>query len=267
MMRAHFEKLRKAIWILKQPLTRKPTIVGTPVSDLFVWRCDESWETFFELTDIAGLFAEDAPGATRHAMLYTYDDKGAPLLEKRLEVAPNRRQTIALAEFLPRSHGGIGTFCIFHSHTPSSVSELGSFISERGYVSYRYRRAPLRAYVHGNLDAIALHPQAGAQLLGSGSLLMREYRVQHELRGPARYDVGLVNPSRSRKMLTCRVVDARSGSPLQSLRAQLAPGGCHVFSVDVDSQRASRVVIASSLVMPRPVIFRISNQQVDVFHG
>ncbi len=62
-----------------------------------------------------------------------------------------------------------GTFSIFHSHTPKEVTELGSFLTERGYVSYCYKGAPLRSYVHGNLDAIAQYLDGKMQLLGARS--------------------------------------------------------------------------------------------------
>ena len=58
-MKDFIKRLKKAPWSFKQPLTKMPKYLGTPVSDLFVWRNSKDWNTFFELTDIAGMFDDN----------------------------------------------------------------------------------------------------------------------------------------------------------------------------------------------------------------
>ena len=261
------EKLRRALWTFKQPLTKRPELTGAPVSDLFVWRNAADWKTFFELTDISGLFIDREEMSRRYVTLFFFDNKGTLFLEKRLDMVPNQRQTLNLSVFLSKSESFFGTFCVFHSYTPKVVSDLGSFIAERGYVSYCYNGAPLRTYVHGNLDAIAQLPNKRLQPLGGGSLRAREYRLQHELLGPALYEVGIVNPTSRNQRLSCQVLSARSGEVFGTQEAQLRPRGSHVFPIQVDQSQPSRIVINSHLVMARPLVFRIRQQQIDVFHG
>lgn len=261
------EMLRRALWTFKQPLAQRPELTGAPVSDLFVWRNAADWKTFFELTDISGLFIDREEMSGRYVTLFFFDNKGTLFLEKRLDLLPNQRQTLDLSVFLSKSESPFGTFCVFHSYTPKVVSDLGSFIAERGYVSYRYKDAPLRAYVHGNLDAISLRLDKSVQLLGSSSLRAREYRLQHELLGPALYEVGIVNSTSRNQRLSCQVFSARSGEILGTQEIQLRPKGCHVFQIQVDQSQPSRIVINSHLVMARPLVFRIHNQKMDVFHG
>lgn len=266
-MRHYIERLRRAAWILKQPLTQRPKVSRTPVSDLFVWRSSEDWATFFELTDISGLFVDRSDAADRFATLLFFDDKGTVFLEKRCELTPNQRKTLDLSMLMNGAHSGCGTFCVFHSHTPKAVSDLGSFIAERGYVSYRYGRAPLRSYVHGNLDAVSLWPDGNIQLLGSSSFLSREYRLQHEISGPGTYEIAVVNPNGRRQRITCQLLSTPTGQVLESQQVHLQPRGCHVFRFQVDGSRPRRMVISSHLVMARPLVFRICNQKMDVFHG
>ena len=102
----------------------------------------------------------------RHVTLIFLDKDGALFHKKRVEAICCQRQTLELSSFIPESQGAYGTFCVFHSITPDVVTSLGSYIAERGYVSYRYKENPLRAYVHGNLDAVAMPP--GRTLLQLG---------------------------------------------------------------------------------------------------
>lgn len=266
-MRQYIERLRKSLWTIKQPLTRKPALTRTPVSDLFVWRNSEDWETFFELTDISGLFIDGEMASGRYVTILFFDNNGNLFSEKRFDLIQNQRRTLDLSPLLSKSDSTFGTFCVFHSRTPDAVSDLGSFIAERGYLSYRYGRAPLRSYAHGNLDAISLQPSKTTQLLGSSSLRVREYRLQHELFGPALYEAVVVNPSSRDQYLTCKVLSTRTGGISAMQKVQLRPRAAHIFSAQVEQSQTARVVIDSHLVMARPLVFRIQNKKIDVFHG
>lgn len=263
-MKRYIEKLRRATWSYKQFLTRVPDVAGAPVSDLFVWRNSEEWETFFELTDLQGLFAGlDSAGG--HVTLVLFDCTGQPFLEKTVEIPPGRRITFALSEIIDSRFGHVGTFSVFHAHTPQSVQGLGSHLAERGYVSYRYRSAPLRAYVHGNLDAIARLPDKSLQLLGGQSFRRREYNLQHALGTRGYYELGIVNPTPKKQRIDCRTLSA-SGELLGSQTVDLPPRGSHLFRVAPEDAQ-QRIIMSSRLVMARPLVFHIQNQTMDVFHG
>jgi hypothetical protein len=263
-MKRHIERLRRATWTYKQPLTRVPAITGAPVSDLFIWRNSEEWETFFELTDLPALLA-GPDSAGRNVTLVFFDAAGHPFLEKRVEVTSGRRSTLSLSATIGGSHGPAGTFCVFHAHTPQSLQTLGSYLAERGYLSYRYRGARLRAYVHGNLDAIARLPDQSLQLLGGQSVRRREYSLQHALGMQGSYELGMVNPTPKKQRIVCRTL-AASGKLLGSQAVDLAPRGSHLFRVTPQHEQ-QRIVMSSRLVMARPLVFCIQNQTMDVFHG
>jgi hypothetical protein len=144
---------------------------------------------------------------------------------------------------------------------------MGSFLAERGYVSYRYRDAPLRAYVHGNLDAITQGPDGELQLLGCRGFLSREYSLQHELQPGVVYELGMVNPTSSSQRCICKLVSVHSGKIMGVQPVNLAPGGIQLVPVRADKSEPVRLVIQSHLVMARPLVFRIQNLKLDVFHG
>lgn len=267
MLMQKLERYRRALWTWRQPLTRRPLTSGVPISDLFVWRNSGEWATSFELIDIPGLFSEGDKHADKHATLFLFDQHGRQLLKKRLELLPGRRQTINLAEFLSETNGEMGTFAVFHSSSPSELESIGSFLAERGYVSYRYRDAPLRAYVHGNLDAIAQGADGELQLLGCSGFLSRDYSLQHELQHSAVYELGMVNPTPSAQRCLCQLVSVRSGKIMGVQVVNLPPGGIQLVPVRVDKSEPVRLVIQSHLVMARPLVFRIQNLKLDVFHG
>jgi len=263
-MKTYFERLRRAAWSYRQPLTHVPAATGATVSDLFVWRVSSEWETFFELIDMAGLFAS-VEGTQAKVMLMFFDASGQFLLEKMVDIQPNRRNTLAISEFVGSGHGESGTFSVFHSHTPSNLCAFGSHLAERGYVSYRYLNAPLRAYVHGNLDAVARMPDQSLQLLGGRSFLDREYNLQHSLASNSTYELGIVNSTTQAQRIECRTLYA-DGKLCTSQSVDLAPKGSHFFKVTPEHAQ-QRIVMRSRLVMARPLVFRIQNQKMDVFHG
>jgi hypothetical protein len=263
-MKRHIERVRRATWSYKQPLTCVPAIAGAPVSDLFVWRNSEEWETFFELTNLPALF-EGPDGASGHVTLVLFDAAGQLFCEQTIEITPGRRNTLVLSGIIGSELGSVGTFSVFHANTPQFLQGLGSHLAERGYVSYRYQGAPLRAYVHGNLDAIARLPDQSLQLLGGQGIRCREYNLQHALGTQGYYELGIVNPTPKMQRIVCRTLSA-SGNLLGSHTVELSPRGSHLFRV-VPEQAQQRIVMHSRLIMARPLVFRIENQTMDVFHG
>ena len=265
MIAQKFQRLRRAVWTWRQPLTRLPAIADASISDLFVWRSSDEWQTHFELIDIPSLFED---GHDQHYVtLMFFDAKGRRVSEQRINLQASNRQTVDVSSLVGRTHGEVGTFAVFHSTTPAGIPKLGSFLAERGYVSYRYRDAPLRAYVHGNLDAIARVADGELQLLGGSSFLRREYSLQHELQPGVVYELAMVNPTPAAQRCICKLISVRSGEIINVQVVNLAPGGIQLIPVRADKSEPVRLVIQSHLVMARPLVFRFQNLKLDVFHG
>jgi hypothetical protein len=125
----------------------------------------------------------------------------------------------------------------------------------------------LRAYVHGNLDAISLSADGELQLLGGSSFLRREYSLQHELQPGVVYELGMVNPTSTSQRCIYKLISAHSAKILYVQEVSLPPGGIQLVPVQSDKSESVRLVIQSHLVMARPLVFRIQNLKLDVFHG
>jgi len=261
------ERIRRGLWTYKQPLTHLPRVPEATVSDLFVWRNSQEWKTYFELMDISGMFTDDAAKSDRTVTLMFYDEQGKFLTDSQVALFSNRRITLDLSEFVSNTTSSLGTFCVFHAHTPPEIAHLGSFIAERGYVSYAYRGAPLRSYVHGNLDAVALLTNREIQLLGASSVLTREYRLQCDLAGPTQYEVLFVNSSSSSQRLFCDLVATLDNKSLRSKTLTIQPAGCQALTIGLSDAESARLLIRSKLVMARPLVFGFRDQDFNVFHG
>lgn len=259
--------LTRARWSFMQPLARFPSKYGNPVSDLFVWRKGEDWETYFELTDMVAMYDEGrGKEHSRSVDVVLFNSHGHEIQRQNVSSPIHRRSVLDISALVPTGAGDLGTFCVLHETTPQSMAELGSSLSERGYISFRYKRAPLCAYVHGNLNAASRLPDGRVERLAGSGLLEREFRLQHELRSGFEYEIGVVNPSRKTQAVHCDVLSVAGGHVLKSLSVKLPSGGVHAFPVKPINE-SLRVVLRSQLVMARPLIFSFRDQKLAVLHG
>ena len=262
-MKTYLKKVRLAIWKLGQPLTNIPRNRNAVVSDLFIWRNTSHFHTFFELFSIPSIF--DPKLSSDFATLVIFNSNGDYLSKSHLTLSPGTRHTLRLSDFIPAGSGPYGTFAIFPSHTPTSISSLGSFISERGYVSYQFMEHPLRSFVHGNLDAIASYNDQTFQLLGSTSLLRRNYYLQAHLNHLQKHDIVLVNYSPRPKTVHFDTFTSLN-SLFSSANIVIPPRGCYIHRLP-SASRPLRLTISSRLVMARPLVFSHSDHSLNVFHG
>jgi len=266
MIHHYIEKLRKAAWIIGQPLSRKPSSLDCPISDLFIWRKTQEWETFFELWSLPSLFG-DSDKHDGYVTFQLFNNHGRPLAESKVSYVKGRRQTVRISDLIDNDNSEFGTFAVFHSNTPEVVMTNGSFLAERGYVSYRYCGSPIRSFVHGNLDAIARTPASKLELLGSTGVLMREFRIQHEFYEGSTYELALVNPSPNRQIIQVELVTYPLSDYISCKEILLKSGEAKFVLLEFSGHSQVRVIIKSKLVMARPLIFHIYNKKLDVFHG
>ncbi len=154
------QRIRRAIWTWRQPLTNKPTDRNSSVSDLFVWRSSEEWQTFFELIDIGSLFEENQ--SPRYVTLVIFNDNGILINEKKIILSPNKRQILDVSAAIGRSHGEVGTFAVFHSATPS-------IMTRKWKVHARSTGAFITDIVVFEIEIERISPRASAPVMRSSS--------------------------------------------------------------------------------------------------
>ncbi len=261
------KKILRSPWTWRQTLIGRPYDFNAPISDLFIWRNSAEWQTSFELIDIPRLFVDRKDSVNTDVKIIFFDSSGHQLLSEEIKVLPAIRQTINLASYLRNTNEEIGTFAVFHKFVPSVISSLGSYLSERGYVSYRYQGAPLRSYVHGNFDAIAQNMNGQFQALGGTSFFQRQYRLQFEMTLGSKYQLCLINPTPSEQKFVGKLVSINDGKILCFRPFKLTPRGVYELTFQSEVTEPARVVIESHIIMARPLVFHIQNSKMDVFHG
>jgi hypothetical protein len=269
MKKNNLEKIRKALWTFKQPLTKMPVNAEHAISDMFVWRNSENWKTFFELTDIAGLFIEDRDESSeeRYVTIQFFNVSGKKIHEEHVQLKSNKRLTLDMSKYLGYISDEIGTFCIFHSYIPLAIKDLNSYITERGYLSYKYKDAPLRSYVHGNMDAVQIDEHKRVDTLGGVSFLEREYRIQHEFLALRNYELLFVNHTKKVQSIRCALEGLHNGEFKEVIEQKVVPMGVAKFELYCPEACSYRVIIMSNMVMARPLVCRIHDDKLDVFHG
>lgn len=256
--------LRLASWKIFQPLVAVPSVRDSVVSDLFIWRKSRTFKTCFELTSIPSLFDENT-NYDRSVVIFFFDSEGNKISEHNLSIEPHTRRTLDLCSILPDGCGSHGSFSVFHSHIPDFVRSSDSFVSERGYVGYSYKSSDVVSYAHGNFDAIAYSNNSYLQMLGRQSFRHRAYHLQYILNPQFRYDIIIVNPTNSQQPICCDVLSL-SGQLMHTLKASLNARASHCFRISPELDNF-KVVLRSRLVMARPLVFRLSESSLDVFHG
>ena len=255
------KKAKKAPWVLGQRLTKKPRNPQSVISDLFVWRYNKDWATFFELLDLASLFGEKG----KHQVeIVFFDNHGNKFHKQSIELNGLFRQVLDISKILSelkKLPGDFGTFSIFHKKISNSVMKFHSFIAERGYVSYQYKNSPLRSYLHGNLDAIddSLTPLSGS------SFLNRDYNLQYLLEINKTYEIALINANSKNKKINFKIVGFDNSI---QIKESVIIKSKQVFLLPIkDLSSPSRLIIESKMVMARPVLFSFGIHDVNVFHG
>ncbi len=254
-------KVKKSPWVVGQTLTKKPRNPQAAISDLFIWRYNENWNTYFELLDLAGLFGENGQ---HQADIIFFNNKGEKFHQQSIKLNELCRQVLNISKLLSvltQLPSDYGTFCIFHKEIPNSVLKLQSFIAERGYISYQYKNAPLRSYVHGNLDAIddSLTP------LGGSSFFNRQYNLQYLLMPDKKYELALINASSTNKKIKFKIVEFDNNFQIKEI-ITLKPKQVFVLPIQ-NLSNPSRLIIESKMIMARPVVFCFDDDKMDVFHG
>jgi hypothetical protein len=257
---------RKVKFGLNIPLKvfKKPSDKESVTSDLFPVRNDENWSTEFEFLNLPGLIKGDISFA--HKAIFMFFDKSGNIVgEEEIEISGIGRKTIELTKLLTGDRKKAKAFAVFHK-LDTHANNLGqSFMAERGYTGYKYKKIPTKGYVHGNLDAIS-YANGKIEKLGNYGIRKKIYRVQHLLTGPAEYDFIFTNPTNRKKVKIQPILETKGGKV--NLKPIVIPSlGSYSLNLVVQPNQNSQISFKSSLYLGRPVVFRTTHNSMDVFHG
>lgn len=252
--------------LLNKNLTKIPNEKTAVISDLFPIKKGNEWLTEFELLNVSGLIMGDNNDSEPYVVdFYFYNTKGNLLGSRSITVENIGRKTVKLSELMIGKIKDAATFSVFHPPIYGKTDMAGSFLAERGYSGYEYQNLGVKGYVHGNLDAVAL-VKGEVLPLGNSGLIPRFYTVQHCLRGPSIYEFVFTNPTAKRIKITPNI-SFNENKWFAKDAFFMNPLGSHTFTVEVNENQKAYVRFKSKLYLGRPVVFRVANNSMDVFHG
>ena len=238
------------------------------ISDLFVLRVEDGWETIFECLQLETLLNPSKNGDIQTLNFCFYTKTGQFIKEKKVTLPEEIKTTISinlLVEDLSIQEDGL--FAIFHPQKKYWIRQHDSFLAERGYIGYANSRlGPIKGYVHGNLDAIARSDSLRKDLLlGNYSFFKKEYRLQHSLEPGNKYELYLVNPTLTKQRFN---LVQKTNQKEDRIKVDLPPMGLYKYVKTVDKNEGTTfIIVESKLYLARPVVFKIMPLSFDVFHG
>ena len=268
MIKLLIKKLKRGIWTYRQPLSLKPRNFTEPVSDLFVWRKSSIWQTFFDLYDIGSFYSEEATNKKAGVKIVFFDQTGLKIKDCEVSIESNYIKSIEISSLIEGLDGDFGTFAIFHSNVPNNFIEQKSYLTERGFVSYKLNKNKLRHYVHGNSDAISITNNS-TYLLGASSILKRDYKLQFTITKDDRYEFVLINYTGNQQKASFSFIDTDTNKVVKIDNYIINSNGCCLCKYESDTNNKIRLAISSKLIMARPFVFRYGRKKLffDVFHG
>jgi hypothetical protein len=244
-------------------LTKIPSNSQATISDLFLWRKDPNWSSFFELLDIKYLInPNDDINRESISKFIFFNSFGEKILEKDISYSNEGRNTINISSILPDSINGYGTFSCFHIISKSYLSKTNSFFAERGYCGYSRNDNQCKSYVHGNLDAVAYN-NSKIEMLGNYNKRTYFYNLQYEFSAGINYEIIITNPTRSKQTITLNFTNLKESDEIFTLN----PRGSIVKKIFLKGNIKVRLIVKSNIYMARPIIFRYHDNSLDVFHG
>lgn len=242
-------------------LTKIPNHLNTSISDLFIWRKDNDWDTFFELLDIQHLVNPIFPYLpTKKVKFIFFNNLGNLIFETFYNYEQNGRNTINISNILPENILGYGTFSCFHLDV--KPTETDSYITERGYSGFIRKTHIHKSYLHGNIDAIALDENNNYEMLANYNKRTYIYKLQYELKKGYNYDVFLTNS-------TNRKQNIKVNFNFNEYNQKFSLNVREVFlkQISFNQENTLKMEIESNIYMARPIIFRYHDNSLDVFHG
>lgn len=235
------------------------------ISDLFVWRCDDEWETEFDLFNISS-FVYPAEQPQEECRIILFDKDGRRMGSHSLTLVPFERRILKLSDYLG-SEKGFGTFAVFHH--ASCVSRYEAFkthLTERGYIGYRRKGDVLKSFCHGNLQALSQAPEQKGFSYVAATVAPMRYHPQLILSDSHMIELIYTNPSAHSKALSINFFDKNSNKVDE--RHVIVPArSVRIIKIDNPDKAIHTFDNVGGIVMWRPVIKKYYDTHFDVMHG
>jgi len=235
-----------------------------------LWRKDDTFETVFNLTNPSSTIfhRQDFTGKSKFVL---FDADGNVFLEEDISVLPNEVKKIYLNDLTKKASTDYGGFSVFHTiFDYQEFYDNFSWITERGYISYRKKGESIWKHMHGNLDSLAYDfgsKQKNVYSIHSSSIHNQVYSPQLLFSDCSNFDLFLLNPTPRIQKVSLFLFDNQNVVKNEIVR-NVAPFGGSIFSLEnTASQACSKIELRSKVIFWRPIIFKYYADSFDVLHS
>ena len=230
----------------KIPRTEK----SISISDSFIWRTDNNFQTILRFTDILKKFYEKSQLTETEIIFYNKDNiKLKSILIDNNEI---NNEIIIDKNFLNNTED-YGLFYIYHSYK-NNLSPKKITLSNRCYVGYS-KNGSNPSFVHGNYFArfrIFGEEKEYSNLVQKTFLHKKTYKIQKNFKDYDKTELCFANPTNS-------LVKFKINGDKHSIGA----GELNIINVQTDET----ISISSKLLFFRPIIFNYKRNFIDIFHS
>ena len=230
----------------KIPRTEK----SISISDSFIWRTDNNFQTILRFTDILKKFYEKSQLTETEIIFYNKDNiKLKSILIDNNEI---NNEIIIDKNFLNNTED-YGLFYIYHSYK-NNLSPKKITLSNRCYVGYS-KNGSNPSFVHGNYLArfrIFGEEKEYSNLVQKTFLHKKTYKIQKNFKDYDKTELCFANPTNS-------LVKFKIDGDKHSIGA----GELNIINVQTDEI----ISISSKLLFFRPIIFNYKRNFIDIFHS
>ena len=245
-----------------------PTDEKSIISDLFLYKIENGWNTFFELLNYSRILDQKKIDNFNYDItIKFFSPSGVFLKDFKTKSSTFFRLTLDIKKITKDLEiFKNGTFSIFHHYKSNKTIHSKGFLTERGYIGYFNKNiSPIKSYIHGNFDAISLNSKNKVKLLGTYSFFTKRFNLQYELDRRYNYDIVLVNTTPNKQKIQFEI---HQNNSVDFIKKTIPSKGFYEFSKlnnKIDSN--SRLIIKSELYLARPILFKYMDKSFDVFHG
>tara|TARA_B100001287_G_C22604140_1_gene491861 strand:- start:237 stop:1016 length:780 start_codon:yes stop_codon:yes gene_type:complete len=220
---------------------------GSSISDAFLWRTDQGYETKFKFTDLPKLYFNDVTSQVK-ILIYSNDNKQ---IKKIMINNIDSSNELIINKKLLEGLESYGTFYVFHSYN-SKNQKSDISINNRCYTGYS-KNGCYSSFVHGNLPALyETNSNYFTDIVKNTIFKNQNYVIQNNFSEFDYTELLFCNPTSEKIYISVN----QSNFYLNSHSSKL-----------IKQNRTDKIHIKSNCYFVRPVIFTYKGAFYDVYHS
>ena len=245
-----FRSLRVLINYKPKPIEIYKINKSQSISDAFIWRTDNNFETIFRFTNILKFFYKTESSF----YLSFYDRRHTNIKNMKIDNLNNKNE-LKINKALLNGIEDYGTFYIFHKPNKPFKTQNNIILSNRCYVGFSKNNC-IPSFVHGNTLVKSMDFNSNkteSDYVKISPFYNQNYFIQNDFSFFDRTEICICNPT-SKKIIFY----------VNKIKYEL--NGWN--SIIINLERNQKLInIKSKCMFLRPIIFNFKDKYFDVYHA